>query len=306
MFIIYAINNPVYLCIYSSLFVYYYHCLSSTATVHFHLEGTLENFCILPVVLIADWKEILKKKSMLKYAKSYIREIIKFYVEHPVYLFLSITLSCLFVSVLLYIFPNWEIYQYMTLFIASIPAFILIVGQTASYWKETKLEKEYDAILEEPLEQKFIIPTKAWTTINYGQQTDEPQRVKEIDIPANTKAIIIIRTNSKLDLEIKDSQYNFGGDKRKNPKIIAYKNPYYTKSMQWFEDDPFDWHGIYHLKGTRTMLKDVTYIDGFEIQTHNKGTYTFDMQFIVLSKKYGKLNEEKTKELKTRLTLNVV
>jgi hypothetical protein len=242
----------------------------------------------------------------MKYAKSYIGEIIKFYVDNPKYIILSISLSILFLAILLNIFPDWTIYQYITIWLISIPTFILIIGQTAGYWKETKLEEEYEKILREPFKQKFIIPSKDWTIINYEKQINKPQRKDEINIPTNTKATIFIRTNSKLDLEIRDSQYSFDGDKKKKPKILKYNNPYYTKSIAWYDEDAFDWHDIYHLKGARTIFKDVTYVDGFKIKTHNKGQYNFNMEFIVLCKKYNKLKKEKSKSIKTSLKINVI
>jgi len=145
------------------------------------------------------------------------------------------------------------------------------------------------------LEHKFIIPAKKWYTVNYEKQIDEPQRVKELNIKANSKVIIIIRTNSKFDLEIYDSQYQFNGDKTKNPSIVKYENPYYKKPIKWFDDEVFDWHGILHLKGKRKMFKDVTYVDGFEIQTYEKGRYCLNMEFIALCK--GKSQEIRTSQL---------
>jgi hypothetical protein len=153
--------------------------------------------------------------------------------------------------------------------------------------------------LENPFEQKFIIPAKAWATVNYEKQTDEPQRVDTINIKANTKATIIFRTNSLLHLKVRDSQFQFGGEKGKKPTILKYKNPYFKKHIQWYLDEAYDWHGIYHLIGSRRMYKDITYVDGFEIQTHKKGTYPFNMEFTVSKKGV-------VRNVRTSLTINVI
>jgi hypothetical protein len=238
--------------------------------------------------------------------KSFIDSIIRGYVEKPIYLWIPIIVTLLVMFVSYPLMLEWSFNEIATYSLLWFGVIFMVAGKYMTLRWETVIEKEYEKTLGETFEQKFIIPTKAWAIINYEKQTDEPQRPVEIDIPANTKATIIIRTNSKLDLEIRDSQYNFGGDKKKNPKILKYKNPYYTKNIKWFDDDVFDWHGIYHLKGTRTIVKDVTYVDGFEIQTRDKGRYGLDMGFIVLCRGYGKLKEEKSKEVRThQLFVNV-
>ncbi|MBE3094042.1 MAG: hypothetical protein IMZ52_03350 [Actinobacteria bacterium] len=237
--------------------------------------------------------------------KSFIDSIIRGYVEKPIYLWIPIIVTLLVMFVSYPLMLEWSFNEIATYSLLWFGVIFMVTGKYMTLRWGSVIEKEYEKTLRDPFEQKFIIPAKAWATINYEQQTNEPQKPKEISISANTKATIIIRTNSKLDLEVRDSQYSFGDDKKKKPKILKYKNPYYTKHTPWYDDDVFDWHGIYHLKGTRTMFKDVTYVDGFEIQTHDKGQYNFNMEFIVLCKQYGKLKEEKSKEVRTHLIVNV-
>ncbi len=160
------------------------------------------------------------------------------------------------------------------------------------------MRKETIRKLEDPFTQLFIIPAKKWYKVNYEKQTDEPQRVDTLNIKANTKATIIMRTNTNLHLTVRDSQYQFDGEAGK-PEILKYKNPYFKSPVQWFEADSFDWHGIYHLIGKRRMYKDCTYVDGFEIQTHKKGTYTFNMEFTVSKKGVVRF-------VRTTLNINVI
>jgi len=238
--------------------------------------------------------------------KSFIGSIVEGYVEKPIYLWIPIVATLLVMFVSYPLFLKWSLNEIAVYSLLWFSVIFMVAGKYMTLRRESIIEEEYEDTLKEPFKQKFIIPSRAWTTINYEQQTDKPRRLDEISVRRNTKATIIIRTNSVLDLEIRDSQYSFGGDKKKIPKILKYKNPYYTKHTTWYDKDVFDWHGIYHLKGTRTLFKDVTYVDGFEIQTHEKGQYSFNMEFIVLCKKYGKLKEEKSKHIRTNLMINVI
>lgn len=251
----------------------------------------------------------------MNFNNTYIGEIINFYVEHPKYLLLALICSIFFTGGLWILYPDWLKESYYIIGVTSFSGFVLIIAQTMGYWKETKLEKEYDEILKKPFEQKFLIPLKKWMVINYEIQTDEPQRLDKINIKPNTKSTIILTTRIKkdlgIDLEIRDSQYNFGGDEeKKKPKIIKWRNPYYeenTSVVKWFDKElGYDWHDIYHISGKRLIFKDVTYMDGFDIETYDKGVYSFDMNFIVVCKKFKNLEKEKSKEVRTSLTINVV
>ena len=76
---------------------------------------------------------------------------------------------------------------------------------------------------------------------------------------------------------------------------------------KWFDKDlGEDWNGLYHLCGKRLMFKDKTYSDGFEIKTYDTGRFAFDMNFLILCKKYKNLEKEKSKHIRTNLMVNVI
>lgn len=232
---------------------------------------------------------------------TFIYSIIKSYVEKPIHLWIPVIITLLIMMVSYPLFLLWTLNEIIVFCLLWFGVVFMVAGKYLTLRDKIIIEEEYDKALEKPFEQKFIV----------RNPNNKIELEDEIDIPANKTQTIVFRTNTALDLEIRDSQYNFGGDgNKKKPEIIRYKNPFYkgkTSLTKWFDKDlGEDWWGLYHLSGKRLMFTDKTYTDGFEIRTHDKGRFMFDLNFLILCKKYKNLEKEKSKHIRTSLKVNVI
>lgn len=240
----------------------------------------------------------------MNYTKSYIEEIIKFYVENPKYLIIPLILSLIFTVGLRYYYPNWAIESYIIIGVTSFPGFALIVANIIGYWKETKLEEEYNKILENLLEIHFIIPPISKFKINYHKQDNKPHRIDEISIPFSSKTNIFLWIKPKIDIDIRERQFGFG-DKPTDPKILKYDNPYIRSSnvpLTWY----IDWWDNYHIYDKISRTKSDVIVHGFEIETHDKGEFVLDIRFNISCNKFKNFEKTKTTVTKNELKVNVI
>lgn len=205
----------------------------------------------------------------------------------------------------MFIFPDWTFYQYLTMLGIYIGLFLILIGVTISFKRWLWDERQYNKIMINPFEMHFIIPPRGKYKIDYHKQGTIPYRVDEITIPANSKVIIFLWINPKIDLDIREQQFGLG-DKPTNPKILKYNNPFVRKSnvpQTWF----IDWWDNYHVVDKISKGKDDVIVHGFEIETHSKGKYSLDIRINISCDRYKNVEKHKTNVPRNNeLKINVV
>lgn len=220
-----------------------------------------------------------------------------------------IIVTLILVPYILIIFPTWTSYEKLAFIFVLFSAAFLVSKEYLRIRDESIIDEEYDKVIANPFDCKFVIPPKSIRLFQYYPQDEENHVLTELDVPKKSTIVIMLRIKPKLDLEVRDSQYSFSNDGgKKKPIINMYENLFYDKGgIKWFEEDlKTDWWGNYHLSGKRIMFKDVAYMDGFEITTYDKGSYTFNMEYVVVAKNYNGMSKEKTKDVRSQLKINIV
>ena len=238
--------------------------------------------------------------------KSYIGKIVEFYVKYPTQAFFSFALTMLFMCGIIWMFPDWSAAEYFILGTAFFTVILLIVSNSVDWWSETKLEQEYNDVMENPFEYHFLIPPDEKFKINYHKQTNESQLLKELKLPKKSEHIIILKLTPKIDLDVRAAEFGFSGDKNVKPTIICYDNPFVVESSEdikpkWYRD----WHDRYHLIIENFWEAKEVRIIGFRIKTNKSGKYEFNYIINVKSSKYKTMEKTKVSLVKHNLIVNV-
>lgn len=182
---------------------------------------------------------------------------------------------------------------------------IVLVGAIYKVYiwcKRRDERKEYDEIIEDPLEMHFLIPTIEKYKINYEMQNIEEQLKDELEIPANSEDILFLCIKPKINIEVRNRYFGFEG-KEKKP-IVTYFEAFVTESSiskNWYRD----WHGYYHLVEESFWLKEEVYVPAFKIKTYSDGDYVFQAIFHISCREWKNIKGEKHKVFTKKLRIKV-
>jgi hypothetical protein len=173
------------------------------------------------------------------------------------------------------------------------------------WFKRREEKREYEKLMEDPLEVHFFIPEKSRYIIKYvNQETEEGKTKDELTIPVNSEDHIFLIIRPKLNLKVSERYFGFGGAMEKKPEIINANNPFTVESsegLQWSKD----WYGCYHIRGEKLYLKGETYLPAFKIKTKEKGDYPLEITYHLCSNEWKDVKKEICKVFNKRLPLKV-
>lgn len=180
----------------------------------------------------------------------------------------------------------------------------MVVKKLYNYLKGWKERREYERIMEDPLEVKFFIPPLWQYEIGYVEQDVESHFIDVLEVPEEFEDVIFLRIQLKVDLKVRDCYFGFLiKEKRKKPEIF-YSSAFIketTFERKWSKD----WYGHLHFPRERFWYKDEQYISALKIKTYDKGDYPFFMYSALSCNEYKSIKEEKRTRLKKKLKLKV-
>lgn len=199
-------------------------------------------------------------------------------------------------------FHEWTIYQILTFILLATTSLLTIsLGLKTLYnwYKKKREKKEYDKIMEDPLEVHFFIPTLEDYKITYEKQDMKIHPKYELEIPKGVEDVVFLRIKPRINIKLGDKYFGFKiKETRKKPEI-SYSNAFMKETSfqkEWYKD----WYGHLHFPKERFWYKDEIYISVFKIKTYDKGDYTLYMYFTVSCNEYKSVKEERhTVALKT-------
>lgn len=207
-------------------------------------------------------------------------------------------------------FDGWTIYQILTfilLVITSLFSVSLGLKKLYNWSKWGKERKEYDRIMEDPLDVHFFIPRSEVYRITYEKQDNRVHEKDELEIPKGVESTIFLRIKPRIDVKVGDRYFGFKiGETRKKPEI-SYSEAFIRQIS--FEKEVFkDWYGHLHFPKERFWRKGEIYVCPLKIKTYDTGDYTFHTTFHLSCYEYKSIKEERhtvaRKMLKIKVTEN--
>ncbi len=122
-----------------------------------------------------------------------------------------------------------------------------------------------------------------------AQHSEGSPKATEIKLPANRKAQIQINRVMRLTHREYDLIANFSPAGPKSPKILSVDNRFYshsrtkTASPTTNDNHSISDKGAYHIKGEEMRVRGQTYTIGYEVRTHDAGTYELEIKTITES-----------------------
>lgn len=183
-----------------------------------------------------------------------------------------------------------------------------LVGLKALYnWcKRRREKKEYDKIMEDPIEMQFYIPRLKDFKITYEKQDTKIHPKYELEIPKGIEDVIFIRILPRIDGRVGNRYFGVEIKEPKGqPEIFYCQNPF-RKETSFQEDWYEDWDGFVHFVEEQFWHKDEIYVFAFKIKTHKKGDYTFHMLCHFSCYEYKSVKEDRHTVARKKLKIEVV
>lgn len=171
--------------------------------------------------------------------------------------------------------------------------------------KKRKEKKEYEKIMNDPVEFHFFIPHKDLGIIlKYYKQDGEDHEKDELVIPPNFEDDIIILIRPKLNLYINEWYCGFGTPNGKIPQL-SYSNVYVVQSSnrntQWY----IDRYGCLHFEVKKQYFKGEVYLGSIRIKTYEKGSYPMEIVCNVTSNEFKEVKKEIGRKIVKSLLVRV-
>lgn len=205
---------------------------------------------------------------------------------------------------------EWTIYQIVTftlLVVTALVTTLMGLKRLYNWYKRRQEKKEYDKIMEDPLEVHFFIPALEKFKIAYEKQ--EQDRILypkyELEIPKGIEDVIFLRILPRINARVGDKYCGFDfPDPRKKPEIFYFQNPF-VKETSFQRDWYKDWDGYVHSVEEQIWRKDEIYVSAYKIKTYDKGDYTFYMFCHLSCNEYKSIKEERHTVARKKLKIKV-